>query len=207
LTLNRSHFARNLAIRTKIPSSKMALYLSSRALKQGSFCAINQGALPNGSQQGWDNSSGRTLRPRMDHECKVGCVGACCFKLEQDERAWPRIHDGGYAFYVHDNRLVYAYNAYNEDRFYIRSDAPLPTGEVELKAEYQATGRTTGLVMLFINGEQVGQGEVGRTMPAQFSLSETFDVGEDTGTPVSKDYTRENAFSGTLNRVVINLAQ
>jgi arylsulfatase A-like enzyme len=114
---------------------------------------------------------------------------------------------GGYAFYVHDNRLVYAYNAYNEDRFYIRSDAPLPTGEVELKAEYQATGRTTGLVMLFINGEQVGQGEVGRTMPAQFSLSETFDVGEDTGTPVSKDYTRENAFSGTLNRVVINLAQ
>jgi hypothetical protein len=26
-------------------------------------------------------------------------------------------------------------------------------------------------------------------MPGTFSLSETFDVGEDTGTPVSKDYT------------------
>jgi hypothetical protein len=114
---------------------------------------------------------------------------------------------GGYAFYVHDNRLVYAYNAYNEDRFEIRSDRQLPDGDVELKAEYQATGRTTGLVTLFINGEQVGQGEVGRTMPAQFSLSETFDVGEDTGTPVSKDYTRENAFSGTLDRVVINIEQ
>jgi arylsulfatase len=113
---------------------------------------------------------------------------------------------GGYAFYVDDNRLAYEYNAYNEDRYQIKAVKTLPTGEVELKAEYEALGRQTGRVKLFVNGEQVGQGEVGRTMPGTFSLSETFDVGVDTGTTVSKDYTRDNAgFTGALDRVVVSL--
>jgi arylsulfatase len=60
-------------------------------------------------------------------------------------------------------------------------------------------------VTLFVNGEQVGQGAVNRTHPGQFSLSETFDVGEDTGTPVSKNYTRDNAFSGNLEKLVVAL--
>jgi arylsulfatase len=112
---------------------------------------------------------------------------------------------GGYTFFVKDNRLVYEYNAFNEDYYKIRSDRILPVGEVELKAEYEAEG-LTGTVTLFINGEQVGQGEVSRTMPGTFSLSETFDVGEDTGTPVSRDYDRDNAFTGNLDRVVVKLA-
>jgi len=114
---------------------------------------------------------------------------------------------GGYAFYVDQGRLVYEYNAYNEDRFQIRSKRGLPTGEVELRAEYETTGASTGRVTLYVNGEEVAQGEVGRTMPGTFSLSETFDVGVDTGTPVSRDYTRDNAFSGDLERVVISLRQ
>jgi arylsulfatase len=112
---------------------------------------------------------------------------------------------GGYAFYVADNRLVYEYNAYNEDRFQIRSDRPLPRGAVELRAVYEAHEDGTGTVTLYVNGQQVGSGDVGRTHPGQFSLSETFDVGQDTGTPVSRDYTRDNAFSGTLDRVVISM--
>jgi arylsulfatase len=111
---------------------------------------------------------------------------------------------GGYSFYVKNNRLVYEYNAYNEDYYKIQSAGTLPEGKVELTAQYEATGQT-GTVTLFINGEQVGQGEVGRTMPGTFSLSETFDVGEDTGTPVSKAYTRENVFSGKLDKVVIRM--
>ncbi|MCL7964081.1 MAG: sulfatase-like hydrolase/transferase [marine benthic group bacterium] len=112
---------------------------------------------------------------------------------------------GGYAMYVADNRLVYEYNAYNEDRFLVTSSTDLPGGEVELKAVYEVNEDKTGTVTLFVNGEQVGQGPVNRTHPGQFSLSETFDVGEDTGTPVSKNYTRDNAFSGNLDRLVVAL--
>ncbi len=115
---------------------------------------------------------------------------------------------GGYAFYVSGNRLAYEYNAFNEDRYQVKSAGPLPTGEVELRAEYEAVGPQSGKVTLFVNGEMVGEGTVDRTMPGTFSLSETFDVGTDTGTPVSHDYTRDGAdFSGELDRVVVSLAQ
>jgi arylsulfatase len=112
---------------------------------------------------------------------------------------------GGYALYVTDNRLVYEYNAFNEDRFVITSNTDLPRGEIELKAIYEVHEDMTATVTLFVNDEQVGQGPVDRTHVGTFSLSETFDVGEDTGTPVSKSYTRDNAFSGNLDRLVVAL--
>jgi arylsulfatase len=112
---------------------------------------------------------------------------------------------GGYALFVDKGRLVYEYNAYNEDRFIIKSNIEIPKGKVELKAVYKANEDKTGTVTLFVNGEQAGQGPVNRTHPGQFSLSETFDVGEDTGTPVSKSYTRDNKFSGNLDRLVVQL--
>ena len=60
---------------------------------------------------------------------------------------------------------------------------------------------------LFVNGEQVGEGEIGRVVRGTYSLSETFDVGQDTGSPVSKDYDRDNVFSGNLDRVVIKIGE
>jgi arylsulfatase len=74
-----------------------------------------------------------------------------------------------------------------------------------MKAVYAVNEDKTATVTLFVNGEQVGEGPVNRTHPGQFSLSETFDVGEDTGTPVSKNYTRENKFSGNLDKLVVSM--
>ena len=112
---------------------------------------------------------------------------------------------GGYALYVKDNKVVYHYNAYNEDRFSIMGARPLPAGEVVIEAKYIAGDNMTGTVTLSVNGEEVGHGEVTRTVPGTWSLSETFDVGQDTGTSVSKDYDRDNELSGNLDRVVIRI--
>ena len=45
----------------------------------------------------------------------------------------------------------------------------------------------------------------GERLGARLTKTETFDVGQDTGTPVSKDYDRDNVFTGTLDKVVFNL--
>ena len=60
---------------------------------------------------------------------------------------------------------------------------------------------------LFIDGVQVGQGRIDHTIPARFSLDETFDVGEDTGTPVVLDYESKMpfAFTGILNKFTVLL--
>ena len=41
--------------------------------------------------------------------------------------------------------------------------------------------------------------------PTIYSISETFDVGVDMGSPVSKEYDRNNEFSGDLEKVVVRL--
>jgi len=42
-------------------------------------------------------------------------------------------------------------------------------------------------------------------VPIRFSFDETFDIGEDTGTPVSEDYDVPFRFSGKIERVLVNL--
>jgi len=63
-----------------------------------------------------------------------------------------------------------------------------------------------GNVTLYYDGKKVGEGRVDRTVPMAFSADETTDVGRDTGTPVSSDYTRHtSAFNGKVNWVQIDL--
>ncbi len=44
-------------------------------------------------------------------------------------------------------------------------------------------------------------------MPVRFSFDETFDIGEDTGTPVSEGYDVPFKFTGQIERVVVNLGE
>jgi arylsulfatase len=56
-----------------------------------------------------------------------------------------------------------------------------------------------------VDGKQVAQGRIDRTMPVRFSFDETFDVGADTGTPVSADYDVPFTFTGTIDKVTVEL--
>ena len=58
-----------------------------------------------------------------------------------------------------------------------------------------------------VDGKEVARGRIERTVPLRFSLDETFDVGEDTGTPVSLSYDVPFKFTGTIEKVVVNLGQ
>jgi hypothetical protein len=64
-----------------------------------------------------------------------------------------------------------------------------------------------GTIVLSVDGEAVAEGLVERTLPMRVSLDETFDVGEDAGTPVSEDYHVPFEFTGTLNKVVVTLGE
>ena len=63
-----------------------------------------------------------------------------------------------------------------------------------------------GLVRLYVDGDNVGEGRVERTEPVLFSADETCDVGFEAGSPVTADYpTGSNRFSGEVNWVQIDL--
>ena len=66
-----------------------------------------------------------------------------------------------------------------------------------------------GTGTLSVDGNQVAQGRIEHTIPLRFSLDETLDVGQDTGTPVVEDYLEQMPFkfTGVLKKVVIELGK
>ena len=56
---------------------------------------------------------------------------------------------------------------------------------------------------LSVNGKKVAGGRIEKTVPVYFSTDDTFDVGEDWGTPVSTAYQPPFPFTGTLKRVTV----
>src|SRR5262249_19823032 len=66
-----------------------------------------------------------------------------------------------------------------------------------------------GTGVLRVDGKQVAQGRIDQTIRSRFSLDETMDFGEDTGTPVVDDYAAKMPFpfTGKLNKFVIRLGQ
>jgi arylsulfatase len=60
---------------------------------------------------------------------------------------------------------------------------------------------------LSVDGKTVAEGRIELTAPLRFSLDESFDVGQDTGSPVIDEYDAKMPFKfdGTLNKVEIEL--
>ena len=64
-----------------------------------------------------------------------------------------------------------------------------------------------GDVTLYVDGKQVGSGRVKGTHSMLFSADETADVGSDTATAVSDDYTpKDSVFNGKVRWVEIDLS-
>ena len=60
---------------------------------------------------------------------------------------------------------------------------------------------------MLVDGKPVAEGRIPQTIPNRFSLDATFDIGEDTGSPVVEDYADRMSFdfSGTLKRFLVVL--
>ena len=79
---------------------------------------------------------------------------------------------------------------------------------VRLAFKYDGGGHGKGATgTLFVDGKQVAEGRIPHTVGVRFSLDETFDVGEDIGTPVVEDYVDKMpfAFTGTLKKLLVVL--
>jgi len=119
---------------------------------------------------------------------------------------------GGYTLFIKDNKVVYDYNYYN-GLYYTMESPQLGKGKVDIKFDFveDPKGETfkypSGTAKLFINGKQVDKMVMPEMHISTFSLSETFDVGVDYGTPVSDKYRIKNhyPYTGELDKVIVTL--
>jgi arylsulfatase len=112
---------------------------------------------------------------------------------------------GGYTMFVKDNRLYYDYNFLN-GVYYTLKSPQLPQGKVDVRFNFIRTKPFGGKGELYIDGTKVDEVEMPAMHIATYSLAETFDVGRDTGTQVSKLYTDPFVYSGKLDRVIFTVS-
>ena len=109
--------------------------------------------------------------------------------------------NSGISFFVLNDRLMIDYNAF-DDHSIIESEATIPNGEVELKAEFRRLGNN-GTIELFINQEPNGTIEVPLYMRMISSVGAS--IGFDHGSPVSELYKDSFPYSGKLEELEIQL--
>jgi arylsulfatase len=106
----------------------------------------------------------------------------------------------------------YAFSNQKQHKYRVASQEKLSPGKHTLKFDFKYDGPgygKGGFGRLSVDGQQVADGKIERTIPVRFSLDETLDVGMDTGTPVVEDYVDKMPFkfTGVLRNVVVDLGK
>src|SRR5208337_936874 len=118
---------------------------------------------------------------------------------------------GGWSLYAKGGKLKYCYNVAGVNHYYVEAAGPLPAGEHQVRMEFAYAGGGLGKggkATLYVDGKQVGEGDIPMTLAMIFSADDGCDVGEDSGAPVSPDYgSRGNAFNGRIKGVQIAIAE
>ena len=122
---------------------------------------------------------------------------------------------GGHSLYVKDGRLRYTFNWVGTTLQDVVADRDLTTGTHLCVAEFAASGPssdpalpgTAGTLTLYVDDEQVGQGQI-VTQPGYFCLTgDGICVGRDSASAVTPEYQAPFPFTGgTIDKVVVDVS-
>ena len=165
--------------------------------------------IPSGSAPNLSNRSHRIIA-----EVEIPESGAEGVLIAQGGR------HGGFTLYVKEGRVVYENNFFGKRRDVLVSSVTLPKGKTRIGFEFVAdarkpsgTGGAGGITGLFgggvgrlsINGQPAGETRFATFGGFRGSDTETLDVGEETGEPVSLAYATPFRFTGALDQVTVDL--
>ncbi len=116
---------------------------------------------------------------------------------------------GGWSVYTREGVLKFTYNVLGLQVFTVSATEPVPTGKHQVRMEFAYDGgglAKGGTATVYHDGKAVGEGRVDLTQPMVFSADETTDIGRETGTTVSSDYTPASSrFNGRIEWVQIDI--
>jgi len=116
----------------------------------------------------------------------------------------------GFVLYLRDGKLVYAYNHLQRRLYQVSSPQPLQPGTHTVGFEFHlADGTKTGAgtILLTVDGEKVAQLRLEETIGLTYASDETFDIGEEYGSPVTADYADRLPFrfDGAFDKVTVTV--
>jgi arylsulfatase len=116
---------------------------------------------------------------------------------------------GGFTFFVQDDRLQYVHNYVGREEHHLVADRSLSPGAHTLAFVFDSDGLFRGgRARLEVDGDIVATADIPRFTPIRFSVTDAgLTCGEDTGSAVSPRYRPPFPFTGTLDRVLVDVAE
>ena len=126
---------------------------------------------------------------------------------------------GGYGFYVLKGKPVFVYNLVDLQRTRWEGPDALAPGMHTLEFDFRYDGLGLGTLafnnmsgigrggtgVLKVDGKEVARQKMDHTIPLIMQWDENFDIGADTGTPISDDYQVPFRFTGKLSRLTLTI--
>jgi hypothetical protein len=121
---------------------------------------------------------------------------------------------GGYTFFVKDQKLHFLYNYLGRDKFWLHSNQMIPEGEVELRYEFEPTGKpdpaqgkgVPARGQLYINRKLVASIDMPLSALVIFG-TQGLTCGYDGGEPAApEEYDGTFRFTGKIKRVTVDLS-
>jgi arylsulfatase len=126
---------------------------------------------------------------------------------------------GGYGFYVLKGKPVFLYNFVDLQRMRWEGPDALSPGKHTLEFDFKYDGLGLGTLafnnasgigrggtgVLRVDGKEVARNSMEHSVPLIFQWDENFDIGADTGTPVSNDYQVPFRFTGKLDKLTLKI--
>jgi hypothetical protein len=126
---------------------------------------------------------------------------------------------GGDGFYVLKGKPVFLFNLLDFKRVHWEAPDALTPGKhtLEFDFKYDGLGFATlafnnvsgigrgGTGVLKVDGKEVARQTMEHTIPLTMPWDENFDIGADTGTPVSEEYQVPFKFTGKLNKLTLKI--
>lgn len=117
---------------------------------------------------------------------------------------------GGWSFYLKDGHptVTQAFSEYPDETYAIQSPVKLAAGPATIRFtfDHDAGGlQAGGTVRMWVNGKPVGEGRVEKTILSIAGSGESFDIGFDSGSPVTSDYAAGSSFPGEIKKLLVDL--
>jgi arylsulfatase A-like enzyme len=125
----------------------------------------------------------------------------------------------GYGFYILKGKPIFVWNLFDLERVRWEGPEGLTPGKhlVEFEFKYDGLGAETiaynnlsgigrsGTGILKVDGKEVATQKMMHTVPIILQFDENFDIGADTGTPVTEEYQVPFTFNGKLNKLTLTI--
>ena len=199
-----------------LEASKYGVFpLDDRAVERFDAAIAGRPALISGSQQRLFPGLGRLTENSVINLKNQSHTVSAGIELPDDGGEGVIIAQGGafagWALYMHEGRLTYCYNLLGIQRTKFASSEPLAGGAHEVRMDFTYDGGGLGKggdVALYVDDVEVAAGRLEATVPLVFSADETSDLGVDSASPVSDDYTPESSkFNGRIGWVQLDVGE